>query len=416
MTRETDVLVVGAGPAGLASAIEMKRLGVNGVTVVDREPEAGGMPRMCHHTGFGIWDFHRLLSGPRYARRYAELAKASGVEILTSTVVTGWDSARALTYTSPSGVGVISGNAVLLATGVRERPRPARLVPGTRPHGVYTTGSLQRFVYERRLPVGKRAVIVGAEEVSLSAFMTLREAGLEVAAITTKHPRHQMYFPYSLAKLWLIDLLNRTPILTSTRIRRILGLRRVEGVEVVHEGTGRTEVIPCDTVVFTGDWIPENEVARSGDIVMDPGTLGPQVDGGFRASRSGIFAAGNLLHGAETAATSAMEGRMAAHQIAQFLEDGVWPEVRLPVQVSSPILWVYPNSISNSDSRLPRGRLAFRVDRVVGGVAVQVKQGRKTLYTRSFRRLVPNETLHLPDEWLERVNLNGEPLEVMVTG
>jgi len=264
--------------------------------------------------------------------------------------------------------------------------------------------------------VGKRAVIVGAEEVSLSAFMTLRDAGLKVAAIMTRHPHHQMYFPYSLAKLWLIDLVNHTPILTSTIVRRILGLRRVEGVEVVHTDTGRTEVIPCDTVVFTGDWIPENEIARSGDLDIDSGTLGPQVDGGFHTSRSGIFAAGNLLRGAETAATSAMEGRMAAAHIARFLEDGIWPGQRMPIRAARPVLWVYPNSISITDFESPGMNLSFRVDSFIEGSTVQVKQGRRTLHTQTFRRLVPNETMHLSGRWLGRVDLNGDPPEISVTG
>ncbi len=183
-----DVLIVGAGPAGLSAAIELKKLGIKNIIVVEREPEAGGMPRFCHHTGFGRADLWRMVSGPRYARYYRELAEKYDVEIRASTTITGWGAiaangvGSALKFTSPNGLGEIEAGAILLATGVRERPRSAKLIPGTRPAGIFTTGSLQRFVYQEHLPVGRRAVIVGAELVSLSALMTLAHADVKMSA------------------------------------------------------------------------------------------------------------------------------------------------------------------------------------------------------------------------------------------
>jgi NADPH-dependent 2,4-dienoyl-CoA reductase/sulfur reductase-like enzyme len=413
--KQTDVLIVGAGPAGLASAIQLKKQGAARVTVVDREPEPGGMPRLCHHTGFGLWDFHRLYTGPQYARRYAALARSLGVEILTETTITGWADEHALTYTSPQGMGAIVAPAILLATGVRERPRAARLTPGFRPRGIFTTGSLQRFVDEQHLPVGRRAVIIGAEGVSLSALMTLTGAGVAVAAMLTELPRHQMYFPYSPAKWWLMDVTRRTPVRTRVRVKRILGRGRVTGVEIEHLDSGRLEHIACDTVVYTGDWIPEHEVARKGRLLMDAGTSGPQVDAQFRTSLSGVFAAGNLLRGAETAATSAMEGRLAAQHIADFLQGRAWPQQRLPILAAAPITWVFPNSISAPETtRLPR--FSFRVSQFMGDVVVQVRQGQKLLHQQRFRHLLPNETMHLSSAWLLRVAAHGGPVRVEVAG
>jgi len=388
----------------------LKKQDVARVTVVDREPDAGGMPRLCHHTGFGVWDFHRLYTGPQYARRYAALARSMGVEILTKTTVTGWADEHALTTTSPQGLGVIEAPAILLATGVRERPRAARLTPGYRPRGVFTTGSLQRFVDESHLPVGKRAVVVGAEGVSLSAFMTLTGAGVEVAAMLTEFPRDQLYFHYAPAKWWLMGLAHRTPIRTSTRVARILGRKRVEGVEVV-SGDGRQEIIPCDTVVFTGDWIPEYEVARKGELEMDVGTNGPRVDAKFRTSRVGIFAAGNLLRGAETAATSAMEGRFAAAHIADFLQGRAWPAQRLPILAESPIVWVFPNIISAEDAATS-GRISFHVDRFIKNATVQVRQRGKVLHAQTFSHLLPNETMKLRGDWRAQVDLGGDPPKI----
>ncbi|MBK9209322.1 MAG: FAD-dependent oxidoreductase [Anaerolineales bacterium] len=96
--NQKDVLIVGAGPAGLSAAIELKKQGVKNILVVDREPEAGGMPRMCHHTGFGREDLWRMYSGPRYARYYRELAEKYDVEVRTSTTILGWGDSDSYSY------------------------------------------------------------------------------------------------------------------------------------------------------------------------------------------------------------------------------------------------------------------------------------------------------------------------------
>jgi glycerol-3-phosphate dehydrogenase len=324
LATSCDVLIVGAGPAGLSAAVELKKQGIKNILVVDREPEAGGMPRMCHHTGFGRADLWRMFSGPRYARYYRELAEKFDVEIQTSTTIMGWaDSAEdgglsKLSFTSPSGLGEIEAQTVLLATGVRERPRSARLIPGTRPQGIYTTGSLQRFVYQEQLPVGKKAVIVGAELVSLSALMTLQHADVKCLMMITEESKHQIEFPYVVMKWAVADILTRTPIITNTRITNIFGQKRVEGIELT-SANGQINIVECDTLIFTGNWIPENEMARLGGLAIDPITRGPKIDAGFHSSIQGIFAAGNLLRGVETADHCAIEGIKAGRAIAKYL-------------------------------------------------------------------------------------------------
>jgi glycerol-3-phosphate dehydrogenase len=341
-----DVLIVGAGPAGLSAAIELKKQGIKNILVVDREPEAGGMPRFCHHTGFGREDLWRMWLGPKYAKYYRDLADKMDVEVRTSTTILGWEGASHLTqqenvkrkdstyltenihpsgathslnFTSPSGIGEIEAQAVLLATGVRERPRSARMIPGTRPQGIFTTGSLQRFVYQEHLPVGKRAVIVGAELVSLSALMTLMHANVKCAMMVTEEPRHQIEFPYITMKWAIADILTRTPIITNTKVTNIFGRKRVEGIELTHQN-GQTELVECDTVIFTGNWIPEHEIARLGGLQINPVTRGPVIDANFRSSVNGVFVAGNLLRGVETADHCAIEGKRAAQSIAKFIK------------------------------------------------------------------------------------------------
>ena len=320
-----DVLIVGAGPAGLSAAIELKKQGIKNILVVDREPEGGGMPRFCHHTGFGREDLWRMWQGPTYAKYYRDLADKMDVEVRTSTTVLGWRASttesteKYLKFTAPSGLGEIKAQVVLLATGVRERPRSARMIPGTRPQGIFTTGSLQRFVYQERLPVGKRAVIVGAELVSLSALMTLMHANVKCAMMVTEEPSHQIEFPYVAMKWAIADILMRTPIVTNTKVTNIFGRKRVEGIELTHK-SGQTKLVECDTVIFTGNWIPEHEIARLGGLQIHPVTHGPVIDANFHSSVKGVFVAGNLLRGVETADHCAIEGKRAAQSIAKFIK------------------------------------------------------------------------------------------------
>jgi len=415
LIEETDVLIVGAGPTGLAASIELKRQGVARVLVVDREEEAGGVPRFCHHVGFGIWDRRRLYSGPAYAFRYRQEALKSGVRLLTSTTVTDWLDTRDVAFTSPKGLGQIEARAILLATGCRERPRAARLVPGSRPNGIFTTGSLQRFVYEQGLPVGKRALIVGAELVSLSALTTLLHAGVKSVAMITELPGHQIHMPYLPAKWFYADVRTRTPILTGLRLVRVYGRQRVEGVELADVESDRRQTVECDTLVFTGDWVPENELARRGKLAIDGGTSGPQIDSSYRTSSPGVFAAGNLLHGAETADASALEGRRTAGKIAHYLNEGQWPKEHLTVCVESPLSWVYPNTVAAEE--LPRhagGRFTFyfRVNEFLRHASLAVLQDDRYLFSQKFRFLGPGKSYRLVGTWPGIVTPDQGPLHV----
>jgi thioredoxin reductase len=413
----TDVLIVGAGPAGLAAALELRKLGVKDVIVAERESEAGGIPRMCGHTGFGVRDFHQVLTGPRYARKYVEMAEKAGIQIARNTTITEWNDARdsgrsRLGYTSPDGLGTIEARAVLLATGVRERPRSARLIPGRRPQGVYTTGSLQRFVYEHHLTVGKRAVIVGAEIVSLSVVTTLLHAGVKVLNMVTELSRHQLYLPlFFPAKIFYADLLARTSILTNKRVTNILGRHRVEGIEITDLSTGKIDVIECDTVVFTGDWIPENELARRGDVETVKPSFGPQVDSLFRTSQPGIFAAGNLLRGVETADWAALEGCRSARAIARYLENAEWSTDRLEIQPEAPFAWICPNVLSPG-VRVDGFRFWSKEFRKNG--TLQLRQGMRVLYERKIGWLKANVALSLDSDWVEKVDFAKESVILVI--
>jgi thioredoxin reductase len=400
-----SVVVVGGGPAGLACAIELRSRGVPDVVVLDREQQAGGIPRHCAHQGFGARDLHRALSGPRYARRYVEAAQRAGVGVRAETMVTGWSSVGSLELTTPDGRERLTPEAIVLATGCRERPRPARLVPGSRPEGVLTTGLLQQLA-ERRLPIGMRAVIVGAEHVSFSALLTLAHAGVDVAGMLTDLPRHQsLPFAGTVAALRY-----RAPLWTRTVLAAIHGRGRVEEVELRELDTGRTRSIPCDTVVFTGDWIPDHELAVLGSLELDPGTRGPRADTALRTTRPGVFAAGNVLQGAEPADVAALSGRHAAASVARWLADGAWvPQV--PVLCLAPLSWISPNAIADS-SEPPRGRFLLRAPEFLERPSIDIRQGGRSLWSGRLRRLVPGRSAPLPADWIALVDPKSGPIEV----
>ena len=412
-----EVLIVGAGPAGLAAALELKKLGVKDVLVAERDSEAGGIPRLCGHMGFGLRDFHQVMTGPGYVRKYRALIEKGEINMRIATYITAIEQEEnkheiQTSYTSPDGIGTVDAKSVLLATGVRERPRSARLIPGYRPQGVFTTGSLQRFVYEHHLPVGKRAVIVGAEIVSLSVVTTLLHAGVKVAGMVTALPSHQLYLPIFLpAKVLYADILSRTRILKNKRVTNILGRQRVEGVEVTDMDSGKTEVIDCDTVVFTGDWIPENELARRAGVQTLNPSLGPQVDGMFRTSQLGVFAAGNLLRGVETADWAALEGRRAARSIARWLENAHWPANRLEIRCEAPIGWICPNVLS-PDVSVDGFRFWSKEFRK--NATLQITQGERVLFEKKIGWLKANVALSLGRNWIEKVNYAEGPIKLVI--
>ncbi|MEU1014210.1 FAD-dependent oxidoreductase [Streptomyces sp. NPDC005898] len=401
--RIVDVLVVGAGPAGLATAVGLAGSGVGEIEVVDRERRAGGAARHCAHGGFG----HLGTTGARYAERWAAAAVGVGAVLRTGVTVTAWSGPLTVDTTGPHGLERITARAVVLATGARERPRAARLVPGTRPDGVFTTGELQRAVHGHGRRIGTRAVVVGAEPVSFAALDTLRRAGVEVAALATEHPRHQA----PRARAAEARLRHGIPLLTDATVTDILGKGRLSGVRL-RRRDGATAHLACDTVVFTGDFVPDHELARHGGLPLDPGTRGPAVDGAFRTAERGVFAVGNVLHAAETARVVTREGIAASLAVCRYLTDGDWPAVSVPLRVTGPLAWVAPNRLVPAEEGPGEGFMVRTTEFLAHPVLTVTQDGRTLHRARRRRPVAPNRTFRVSGEWTGRVDARGGAVRI----
>lgn len=408
--RQVDVLVVGAGPAGLAAATRLAASGAGTVEVLEREARAGGVPRHCHHGGFGRWG----VTGPQYAESLVEAALGAGAAVRTGVSATGWAGPLSLDTTGPHGLERITARAVVLATGARERPRTARLVPGTRPAGVLTTGELQQAVHVYRQEIGTRAVVVGAEPVSYAALSVLRQAGVEVAALVTEEARAQVGPARAAAARFGTA---RVPLVTGAVVAELLGRGRLSGVRL-RRRDGRERVLACDTVVFTGDFVPDHELARRGDVLLDPGTRGPAVDGSFRTASPGIFAVGNGVHAVEPARVAAEEGVRVAGPVRAHLAGAGWPCGAVPLVVDSPLRWVAPNRIvpgAPVGIEGPAGRFVLRTAEAVRCPLLVVTQDGRCLYRqRVRRRVLPNQGLYLSGSWAGDADAGGGPVRVTV--
>jgi thioredoxin reductase len=410
--QTADIVIVGAGPAGLTAAAELAP-GLD-VVVLERESAAGGIPRHSDHPGYGVRDLKRFLGGPEYARRLVRRATGAGAVIRTDTTVTGWAGERSLDVTSPQGRYHLDARAVILATGARERPRPARMIPGDRPSGIYTTGLLQNVVHLKHRGVGRRAVVVGAELVSYSAVLTLKHAGCDTALMTTTHPSPESYAVFNIA--------GRSPFLgldiaTRTRVSRIIGKPALEAVEVENLDTGHRQIIECDTLVLTGDWIPDHELARAAGLDMDPNTLGPLTDTALRTSRPGVFAIGNLLHPVDTADIAALDGRHVVEPVRAFLRGATAAEDGLRLRAEAPLRWITPGIVRAGDTAPARRRLLLWTDELIRIPRVTVRQDGRVIARKTLPwPASPGRVFRVPSDVLDGADPRGGPVTVSVRG
>lgn len=399
-----DVAVIGGGPAGISACLELSQETNLDIYLFENEDRLGGIPRSAH-VFFGMRDLKRAYSGKAYAQRLETLLRQTSVNIRTdSTIIeirTGSAGQRhCLTVSSPEGLTIYECRQVLLAMGCCEASRGSRLIPGTRPAGVITTGTLQKLVNLEHKSPGRQAVIVGSEHVAFSAALTLHKAGVKIKALVEPNETLRTYGFVANA----LSLLLGFRILKKHKVECIYGQERVEGVKL-NGGQGvKEKVLLCDTLIVTGDFRPEATLLYDSGIELDPCTGGPVVDTELQTSTQGIWAAGNLLRGANMHDLCALEGRKAAKGMLKRIK-GTTLDRPATVRITpeKPIRFLSPQKVVPGNLKQYRmpwlgSGYCFQVAHTINGAAIRALCGDICIWQKSYRRLIADSSYKLPVE------------------
>ncbi|MFK0206130.1 FAD-dependent oxidoreductase [Agrobacterium sp. NPDC090283] len=387
--ENADVIVIGGGPAGLAAALELKARGVARVMILDREPALGGAIRHCLHSPFGMREFGRVYFGPAYAQRLQRQAQDAGVDIRTGHSVVELGQDGTLLVTSALGVKTLKARRIVLATGAREKPRSVRLLPGDRPVGVITTGTLQSYVAFHGIMPFRRPLVIGSELVSFSALLTcLTHSARPVAMIEPE--------PYPLARSpfrWFPRLVG-VPFHCGAAVTDIRGRGRVEEADI-RLADGRILTVQCDGILLTGRFTPEAALLNASPMDVAAGSAGPLTDQDGRMANPLFFAGGNVLRAVETGGWAFREGRRVGAAVADDLAREPCNAPALPVTFTDPLKLVVPAILRPGGLERPAFRdfqLRFtrrvqgRLSLHLGGTEVWSKTG---LWLPERRVLVP---------------------------
>ncbi len=399
-TMEKKLVVVGGGPAGLAAALEANRNGIapNDILIIERDRELGGILNQCIHAGFGLHMFGEELSGPEYSGRFIDEVKNAGIDYVTDSMVLSVSDDRVVTFVSPKlGFVQMKADAVVLCTGCRERTRGALNIPGTRPAGVYSAGTAQRFVNIEGFMPGKRVVILGSGDIGLIMARRMTLEGAKVLRVCE-------LMPYSggLARN-IAQCLNDfdIPLYLSHTVTEIRGKDRVEGVVIskVDENRrpipGTEEYVECDTLLLSVGLIPENELAKSAGILLDRVTGGAVVNQFNETTVPGIFACGNALHVHDLVDFVTKEAYMAGRSAAGFIKNGGSfgdNESRIMnCKASGGVRYTVPQKLEFFGSAPEDIKFFFRVDNIYKNVKFEIKLGGELIKSIAKRSVAPGE-------------------------
>ncbi len=396
--EKVDVLIVGAGPAGMAAAIAAKEAGVDNLLVLEREANMGGILRQCIHNGFGLHRFKEELTGPEYAQRDIDKVKELGIEVRCGTTVLSIDENRFVTAVSKEkGVQLFEAGALILAMGCRERPRGALATPGTRCAGIYSAGTAQKFVNLEGYMPGKRVVILGSGDIGLIMARRMTLQGAKVLACVELMPYSSGLNRNIVQCLHDYDI----PLLLSHTVIDIQGKERLTGVTVA-EVDAKRQPIPgteqhfdCDTLLLSVGLLPENELTRQADVEMSNLTSGAVVDDTLQTSKEGIFACGNVLHVHDLVDFVSAESFKAGKAAAAYVQGKKRIGKYVSVKDGDGVRGVVPQKLLIPDEAAESVQIMFRPAGVYENAYIRVTDGERELIKQKKRILTPGEMAEL---------------------